>query len=723
MTTTTPAPQPQPPPAPGAWQRLWPAVAIILAAGAAYWNSLSGPFVFDDLPAIVQNGSIRHLTPFRTVLIPPGDGSSVTGRPLINLSFALNHAWGGTEPRGYHVTNLVIHALAGLALLGLVRRTLRRPALPGRFADLADLLAGATALLWVVHPLQTESVTFVVQRTESLMGLFYLVTMYCFARAADAARPKLWLGLTCLSCAAGMGCKEVMVTAPIMVWLYDRTFVAGGFLEALRRRRVFYLALAATWLPLLWLIAGAGGTRGSGAGLGLGITWWSYALKQCEAIVLYLKLSFWPHPLSLDYGAEVVTNLRLVAPQALALLLLVAGTLLALWRRPVLGFLGAWFFVILAPSSSIVPLIGQTMAEHRMYLPLAAVIAGVVAGLFRLLGGRAVWPLAVIAVALGGLTAQRNHDYRDAVALWTDTVAKQPANYRAHCNLGVELTRIPARRAEAIAQFEEALRLEPRYAEAHNNLAIELMLTPGRESEAVAHYETALRLRPDFADAQYNLAVALGPMPGRAAAAIRHYEAALRLQPNLPEAHNNLAVELAKIPGRLAEAAAHYEAALRLQPDYPEALYGLANALALTPERRAEAIPRYEAALRLRPDYPEAHYALAVMLAQIPGRAPEAIGHYEEALRLNPSLTDAHYNLAAELAKIPSRLPEAIAHYEAAVRLKPDFLEARNNLAGAYYRSGRLNDAINQLTIVLRLNPQAPNARRNLEMLKSLRRP
>jgi len=305
--------------------RSWlPPLLIAAAAFAAYANGLRHPFVFDDLPAIVTNPSIRSLSHLGTVLTPPADGSSVTGRPLVNLSFALNYALGGTNPLGYHLGNLLIHVLAALILYGLVRRTLARPVLAGKVAVPTPLFAGAVALLWVLHPLQTESVSFTVQRTESLMGLCYLATLYGFVRSVDSLIPLRWQAFTLAVCALGMTAKEVMVTAPVLVLLYDRTFVAGSFAGALRTRKVFYAGLAATWLPLLWLLTGGGGTRGASAGLGLGVSWWSYALKQCEAIVLYLKLTVWPHPLVLDYGTAVVTRPLTVLPQLLFVLALVA---------------------------------------------------------------------------------------------------------------------------------------------------------------------------------------------------------------------------------------------------------------------------------------------------------------------------------------------------------------------------------------------------------------
>ena len=207
------------------------AVAVIVAAIAGvYWNSLSAPFLFDDTLAIEQNNSIRQLWPLSHVFSPPSDGSGVTGRPIVNLSLALNYAWSGLNVTSYHVVNLVIHALAAAALFGLVRRSLLRPALRGRFtADAAWWIATAVALLWALHPLQTETVTCVVQRTEALVALFYLLTLYLFVRGVEASEPRAWHAAALVACMLGMASKEVMASAPLVVLLFDRTFFAGSF--------------------------------------------------------------------------------------------------------------------------------------------------------------------------------------------------------------------------------------------------------------------------------------------------------------------------------------------------------------------------------------------------------------------------------------------------------------------------------------------------------------
>jgi tetratricopeptide (TPR) repeat protein len=728
------------------------ALVIVLAALAGWHNSFSGAFVFDDVPTIRENLTIRHLWPPGEVLSPPADGSPVTGRPLVNLTLAVNYALSGTKPWSYHVFNLIIHLLAGLTLFGLVRRTLalsnveglrlrsgqalvavgrgRRtpPQSPGMaaFGDAAlqsdaTFLALAIALLWTLHPLQTEAVTYVVQRTESLMGLFYLLTLYCFIRGATVeTRPKpnnasshrepgeagrgdpaptsgnppgllrrfaprndpltgistFWFLASLLACLLGMATKEVMVSAPLIVFLYDRTFVAGTFREAWRRHWRLHLALLATWLVLAWLVAGTGWSRGRTAGFGVGIAPGAYWLTQFKAVARYQWLSLWPHPLVADYGMTLVRSAGSVLPQALLLLLLAAGTAVSLWRRPALGFLGAWFFAILAPTS-IVPVATQTMAEHRMYLPLAAVVALTVIGTHRLVGRRCLLAFLALAVSLGWLTLRRNEVYGSELSFWSDIMAKRPENARAYVNLG-NISLAQGRVAEAIARYETALRLQPNLPETESNLS-NALAQAGRPVDAVAHGEAALRLDPDSPNAHINLGNALMQL-GRTAEAIAHYEAALRVQPEAADTRINLGAALVKA-GRVDEAIAHYEAALRVEPDRAETEYALAGALMSRGDGPA-ALRHYTAAIRLKPDYIPARFALGNALAEA-GRFAEAIADYQAIVRLNPRDVRARNNLGNALMML-GRLDEAIAAYEDALRLQPDNPSVRENLRLAH---------------------------------------
>lgn len=658
--------------------------ALVLAAFAAYHNTFGLPFVFDDRAAVVENTSIRNLSDLRAVFSPPGDGSGVAGRPLVNLSFALNYAISGLSVWSYHLTNLLIHAAAGLALFGLLRRTLSFGAVTAQVRAQAFPLSLAVAALWVVHPLNTESVTFVVQRTESLVSLLYLLTLYCFARSPES---RSWQCASVAFCALGMAAKEMMVTAPVLVLLYDRTFVAGTFRDAWLRRRGFYIVLALTWLPLALILLQNDLGRGNGAGFGRGVSPWEYLLTQCRALILYLKLAVWPHPLVVDYGTTIVRDWTQVWAQGIGVLTLLAATAAALVRRPMLGFAGAAFFVILSPSSSFVPLVGQTIAEHRMYLPLAAVLTLLVLGAHHFLRRHLWWLLGAAALAALVLTVRRNTVYRDELTLWADTAAHCPENQRAFGNLGNELRKVPGRESEAIAAFETALRIKPDYFEAHYNYGALLATLPGRTADAAAHFETVLRDSPNFADAHYNLAIQLAKLPGREADAVAHFETVIRLVPQNPEAHCNLGALLSRQPGQQAAAIAHFETAIKI-----------------------------------RADYPEAHHNLALELAKLPGRTIDAIRHYEEALRLKPDFAEAHCNLGSLLAVLPGRLPDAVTHFQAAVRLDPKYLMARRNLALALAQTDRFTEAAAELEALLVIDPGDADSQRRLRALRMLLR-
>jgi tetratricopeptide (TPR) repeat protein len=666
-------------------------ILLALAALAAYQNSFSGPFIFDDTGSIVDNSDIRHLT---TTLREQSNAGTGVGRPLLRVSLWINYALGGGEVRGYHVLNLLLHILAAWTLWGLARRMLESPALRDRYGREAWGLALAIALLWTVHPLQTESVTYVVQRTEILAGWFYLLTVYSVVRSASAAgwRVPAWSGAAVVSCLLGMASKETVATAPLLALVLDRIFFAPSWRRLWQLRWGLYVALASTWIFQAMLVRASSGRTGT-VGFGLGMHWWEYALTQPYYLCRYLVLSLWPSALTLDYGTYLARSVGEVAPYLAIVLFLLALTLVALWRNPPLGFCGLWFFLILAPTSSVVPITTQTGAEHRMYLPLAGLIGlGVVGGytLWRRAWQERPWELwagsglvlAVGVTALGARTMARNAEYRSELSIWRTVVDRWPINARAHYSLGDALESA-GRTSEAIAQYEEALRLKPDYAEAHNNLGSALA-DAGRTSEAIAQYEEALRLKPDLVEAHNNLGTALADA-GRTSEAIAQYEEALRLKPDSAEAHYNMGINLVNMD-RTSEAIAQFEEALRLKPDLAEAHNNLGFALA-NARRTQEAIAQYEEALRLKPDFVEAHNNLGIALESA-GRTSEAITQYEDALRLKSDYAEAHNNLGIALESA-GRTSEAITQYEEALRLRPD-------LAGGHLPEtiARLKDAL-----------------------------
>jgi len=602
------------------------ALLIAVVGIATYWNSLNAPFIWDDETAIVTNRTIQHLWPLSDPLTPPRE-TPVAGRPLVNLSFAFNYAIAGLGQRSYHAVNIAIHLACALLLFAIVRATLANSRMKDGFRTTADSTAAAAALLWLVHPLTSEVVDYVTQRSESVMAFFFLLTLFCAIRARAHAEgggrggagheSAKWQALSIAACACGMAAKETMVVAPIVVALYDRAFEFDSAGEAWRRRRSFYAGLAATWIVLAAL---AWTTPRSTVGSTLTIGPWLYLLNQCQMIGRYLMLSVWPGALVLDYGLPRPLTVGAVAPAAVVVLLLVAGAGLALVRWPRTGFLGAAFFLLLAPTSSVVPILSEVGAERRMYLPLAALVTLVVVGGRYVLNLRR--PSAAMTYAAAGVTATviatlairtvaRNAEYAEPVRLWTTSVDRFPHG-RARMALATELVEL------------------------------------GRHEQAIAILRQAV---PDFPDARAALGTELvmQRQTAEGMAVLREFVAADPLRVNRIPAYMLLAEALAA-QNDLEGAAREWRTIVSIAPSDAGARAQLARMLLLQAETRlrqgngagGEAYARE--AVQLTPADPAAHNLWGAALAS-GGRLEDAIAQFQEALRLAPNDPQARANL------------------------------------------------------------------------------
>lgn len=414
--------------------RWWRQLVIAAAVAITYANSLHGPFILDDQATIVQNDQIRDLSDLSAVLMPR-PGSPVAGRPLASLSFALNYAAHGLSVRGYHLVNIGLHIGAALLLFAVARLTL------------GFNLALAATLLWALHPLNSEAVNYISQRTELLAAVFLLLTVYSAVRAAPLKNVRVrrrWELLAIGASIAGALSKETAAVIPLVVALYDRTFLFESWREAFARRTTLYAGLALTWVAMAAMIAT--GARSAVAGLSSGISPWTYLLNQAEMIATYLRLAVWPDALVAFYGWPRAIAFADVAPQFLFIAALVALTTLALVRWPRLGFLGAFFFLTLAPASSIIPVATEVGAERRMYLPLIALTILAVVLVDRLAQRTRRVPMTRVAAIAGVLacvvlartTWLRNSEYESAVRLAQTIVERRPTPI-AHHIYGAEL--------------------------------------------------------------------------------------------------------------------------------------------------------------------------------------------------------------------------------------------------------------------------------------------
>ncbi len=530
---------------------VYAALVIVTLCVGLYGRGLGGPFIFDDKTAIEYSPHVRSLWPLAMAMSGP-DESATAGRPVLCLSLALNHSVHGLDVRGYHAVNIALHAATALLLMAVVGHTLRCM----DFGEHADVVAAAAALLWAIHPLNTESVQYIVQRSELLFGFFLMLTLHAFIRGRRT--------LAVLACLLGMGSKEVMAVAPLLVLLYDRTFESGSFAAAWRRHRWMYAAMAATWLPLAWLVLQ--GPRDQSVGPRDGITMVNYLLTQAGVLVHYLRLSVWPRPLSIVYAWPIASSVSHWLLPGLSITGLLVLTGCGVWRNRWYGFVGAWCFLILAPTSSVVPMTYEIVAERRMYLPLAALIAMTVAAASRLRLSASIAPAAAMAIValLATLTWQRVADYRSERAIWSDAVARQPTSHVAQQNMGYVLQREGDLNA-AIRHYRAAVRLRRDYRPAWLNMA-NCQLLQHRFDDAIATYRLLLSIDADYPPAHNNLGLLLA-RTGRKDEALRHFTAAVEAEPRYTDAHVNLAALLAE-RGRRDEARRHLDVALQLSPEH-----------------------------------------------------------------------------------------------------------------------------------------------------------
>jgi tetratricopeptide (TPR) repeat protein len=680
----------QPPERPG-HRAIWLAViSAVCAVTLCYLPAIDGGFLFDDLSEIRDNPAIRSLWPPTRPML---EGGELPHRPIPYLSFAISHSLGrlvewwsgsrvGHSPAAYRIANLLIHLLNGFLLWFIVRQTLVacRPAAADKqtsggsgFTISADMIAYGASLIWLVHPLQTQAVSYIYQRIELLAALAALGTLAAFIAAHASRRPSRWLLASAACCALGMACKESVAVVPPLVLLYDRTFFRGSPNPRLPRRGWYFLLLFGSYAVLAAVLASQRGRypEFSAAG-GLSesplVRSLLYGLNQPAIICWYLSLIVWPRGQSLDHGTVLRRDLFGADFWVLLPVVMVAAALLAAiisWRRqPAWAFAVMAFFLLLAPTSSLLP-VYDVCVEHRMYLPSAVPIVAATIALASLadrLAARrtAASPMAtplfaglVLATCLllGSVTAARNTIYSSPLVAWRDAVEKSGGSTRSLSRLGNELSLLD-HHADAIRACVAAVERDSTSSVAHAALAAAL-INAGRHEEAVMACRSGLRTACGAADSQ---SWAPNPVCDRLA---------MYLGVALERSGNPAGREL-------------LEHVVRERPDWSAAREYLAEALAR--DDKARAIALYESLIVESPADAHLHFRLGSLLAQ--SRPAEAMRHLLEAVRLDPLMADAHNNLG-NLLLAAGRRDEAIACYETCLRIDPTHPLAGRNLEAA----------------------------------------
>lgn len=471
--------------------------SLLLVTALLYAWTLDYGFLMDDEPNIALNPSIKSFSPIWKPLFPKLL-TTYGGRPLSNYGFALTYALSGMAPWGHRLGNILVHLAATLVFFSLLRRVLASGLFGERLASRCNLVAWCAALIWCAHPMHTMAVTYISQRAEAQVAFFYILTCYCAFRGWSSERSRVWHIGAAVACLLGAGSKEVIVTAPFLVWVFDWVFISSGPVRALKRSPLLYSGLLAATVCLLALVFS--GRQAAAGSLAEHTDSLGFLITQAEVVVHYLRLSFWPDPLVFHYEWGMAP-LSGVWPEALFLLGLFGLIFWGLSRRKGWAFLLFSVFVILSPSSSIVhtPL---WACEYRMYLPLMFLAALAVCALF-LLAER--WklsntlPVALCLAAAMGLalaTVERNPDYTSRLTLWRSNVSKRPENAFALQSLGHELLSV-GKLEESLIFLERSRKINPDNHLTLTSLGLALSLLD-RHAEALPHLNASLLLQPGY---------------------------------------------------------------------------------------------------------------------------------------------------------------------------------------------------------------------------------
>ena len=626
-------------------------ICVVLSLSAltilVYLNSLPNQFVFDDLGLVVNNLKIRNLTSIPAIL---GADGKAAYRPLRTASYALDYSLFGLNPTGFRAVNIALHVLNGTLVFFLFRALLREP----RPALLA-------AILFVVHPIQTESVAYISGRRDLLFTLFYLAGFACYIRYRESDRLR-YLLLAGLSYLLSLLSKEMAISLPLLCIGYDvirsmpsadgKRFLTRwqaaleGIRTAVRRHTVLYAIGTAVLLFMVWYYVYRVNPSQQRAmyGGGLGPT----LLTSARIFVHYLKLLLFPITLNADYSFNAFPVSRSLAdPRALVALAILGaagwGFVRLLTTARWAAFGGLWFFITLLPVSQIIPH-HEMMAEHYLYLPSAGIFltAGVLLDRSLIQPRRQVATVAafVLVVALLGIrTVVRNRDWRDSETLWTKTARTAPGSARAHINVG-ELALRKGRSLQAGREFEEALRIQPNDAITLDNLG-GLLLRHGLFDEAEQHLRQAIRIQPRHPKARINLGL-LYLNRRQLDEAEREFRAALSSE-SMPRGAratltNNLGIVLA-MKGRRQEAEQAFADAVHLAPEYADARGNLGKAY-LEKGMVREGIAQLTEAVRLKGSDARFHYMLGQAYYQ-EGEKEFAAISLAKALRLRADFPEA----------------------------------------------------------------------------------
>jgi len=664
----TPAARPETPPGRG-WLTAGICSLLVVLVFLVFGQTYGHRFInYDDSSYVYDNPQILKGLNLEGIAWAFTHVHSDNWHPLTTISHMADCQMYGLWAGGHHLTNVVLHAAAAVLLFFALRE------LTGAFWRCAFVAA-----VFAIHPLRVESVAWVAERKDVLSGVFFMLTLWAYARYVRRPANRRGYAMVMLWFAAGLMSKPMLVTVPFVLLLLDY-WPLGRLQKAAQLPHLVVEKLPLMALSLLSCMA----TLFSQTASIRSFEDFSIPIRIGNALVAYvayLGKMIYPANLAVFYplwkGGWPMWEVILAA-------LLLAGLTAAAWllrrKHPALLVGWCWYLGMLVPVIGLVQVGVQAYADRYTYLPLIGPVAALAwvavdgAGKWRhrnvVLGGVSAVLLGVLALADHRQTSY----WLDDTTLWTHALGCTRNNYVAHNNLGLEFL-VQTRTEEAEIHFREAIAANPLFAKAHYNMGCVRMLQQ-RWEEAVACFQKAAELDPSMAEAHNNMGNLFVKL-GRREEAAAQYQQTLAIKPGYPEAHNNLG-NLYLLGGMKVEAEAEFKEALRLKPDYSDAHSNLGNAL-LEWGRKEEGVAHLQEVLRLGPASPEVFINLGWTLFEL-GRAEESLACLREALRLQPDYPEAHNNLGSVLFQ-QGRVEEAIRHMEKSVELQPSNWNTRQNLA------------------------------------------
>ncbi len=726
---------------------LMPCIVIVLAGLLCYFNTFDSPFHFDDLYTIVENSAIKDI----------GNADLVSNFPVRRfttfLSLALNYYFCGLDIFGYHMVNVAIHILNAILVFWFMRLALSAPEISGNVEIFSDgayrlLIPLFAALLFVSHPVQTQAVTYIIQRSASMATLFYLLSMTLYLKAAVLRHEygeirtfssTVYLLLSILSAALAMVSKEIAFTLPIAVVLVEIFFISASWEKI--KKRIFILSpllLTVLAVPVVMRMNFSMdieeiGRLASETGA---VSRKDYFLTQLNVLGTYIRLMFFPFNQNIDYDYPVSkTFFEWKTIFSFILLVFTAFLAAGLFKKQrIISFGIIFFFLALSVESSIIP-ISDVIFEHRLYLPSIGFVIVVSVGLFSFFGvcrktffskepstqnrRHAIYILVLFSslfLSMAGInTHKRNIVWKTDISLWKDAVDKSPNKARAYGNLGMAYAD-QGRWKEAARKYRESLRIEPDYFKSRNNLG-SAYLNLTRYQEALQEYQTALRLNPDHPHVTFNIGITLANL-GRWQESVRAYQKVLLLKPDYAKARNQLGIAYAAL-GRWEESILEYQKYLRTIRKNSDVSFhvflNMAKGYArLT--RWQEASESLKQALRIKPDDVNSRNNLGIVYDAL-GLHDEAVTEYQKVVLLKPGIPEPHNNLGLTYMKT-GRYRKAEKSYHIALRLKPDYPEARYNLGNIYFLQNQWKDAMREWNTVLSVDPNHKAAQRGLKAVR-----